>query len=117
MAIRNAPAIDWPQLQRVLIHPRVEELMSYCKAVCQVIDGSDAAIQFCRVILNRPRLEWNPAPLITGNDLARMGIPAGPAYRELLTAVRDAQLKGELPDQASALAFVQSQWKGGLSKS
>jgi len=114
--IRKGPTIDWPILQRVLIAPRIDELMGYCDAVAQVIDGSDDAIQFCRQTLARPQSQWNPAPLITGDDLKQLGIPAGVAYRDLLTAVRDAQLNGEIKRQDAALAFVEKLWKAGYAE-
>lgn len=108
--IRLAPTIDWPVLQRVLISARIDELMSYCAAVANVIDGTDDAIQFCRQTLARPQSQWNPAPLITGEDLKQLGIPAGAAYRELLIAVRDAQLNGEISVRPQAVRLAQSLW-------
>lgn len=114
--IRNATTIEWPVLQRVLIVPRIEELLSYCEAVAQVVDGTCHAIRFCRETIARPQEAWNPAPLITGDDLRHLGIPAGPAYRQLLNAVRDAQLNGELTNRESALTFAQARWKAGLAE-
>lgn len=114
--IRNATTIDWPILQRVLIDPRIEELLSYCEAVAQVLDDTDAAIQFCREVLARPQAEWNPSPLLTGNDLQRLGIPPGPAYRELLTAVRDAQLNSQITSQEAAIALARSLWNAGCGE-
>jgi hypothetical protein len=114
--IRNATTIEWPVLQRVLIVPRIEELLSYCEAVAQVVDGTCHAIRFCRETIARPQEAWNPAPLITGDDLRHLGIPAGPAYRQLLNAVRDAQLNGELTNREAALTFAQARWKAGLAE-
>ncbi|MEX0820446.1 MAG: CCA tRNA nucleotidyltransferase, partial [Pirellulaceae bacterium] len=109
--IRTAPTMDWPVLQRVLIVDRIDELISYCEAVASIVDGTGDAIQFCRQILAQPRAQWNPQPLITGDDLKRLGIPAGPVYRQLLTATRDAQLKGEISLRNDALALVEKLWK------
>ena len=114
--IRNAPVVDWPVLQRVLIVARIDELLTYCEAVARVIDGADGAIQYCRRTLARPQSEWNPAPLITGADLKRLGIPAGHVYRELLTFVRDAQLNGEISGQDAALALAEKLWKAGFAE-
>ncbi|MDA1052121.1 MAG: CCA tRNA nucleotidyltransferase [Planctomycetota bacterium] len=113
--IRGAPTIDWPALQRVLIVARIDELMSYFEAVAQVIDGTNEAIQYCRQTLARPQAEWNPVPLITGDDLKQLGIPAGVAYRRLLIAVRDAQLNDEITNQEAALVFVEKLWKAEFS--
>jgi len=105
--IRTASLQPWPQLQRILIAPRSDELLGYCQAVAQVLDGNTAEIDFCRAKLALPTEQLNPPPLITGDDLKRLGLPPGPAYRELLDAVRDAQLDQRLATRADALAFIQ----------
>jgi tRNA nucleotidyltransferase/poly(A) polymerase len=105
--IRTASRQPWPKLQRVLIAPRVEELLGYCSAVTQVLDGSTAEIDFCRAKLALPVVELNPPPLITGDDLKQLGMPPGPAYRLVLDAVRDAQLDRQIATRAAALALAQ----------
>jgi poly(A) polymerase len=90
--IRAASQQPWPRLQRVLVAPRVDELLAYCRSVASVLDGSTAETDFCRTKLALPASELNPMPLITGDDLKSLGIPPGPAYRHILEAVRDAQL-------------------------
>ena len=37
-----------------------------------------------------------PSPLVTGDDLIAAGHVPGPKFREILTAVEDAQLEGRL---------------------
>ncbi|MEO8495836.1 MAG: CCA tRNA nucleotidyltransferase, partial [Planctomycetota bacterium] len=111
--VRNAPTMAWPVLQRVLTAARIDELMTYCEAVAQIIDGTDDAIQLCRRTVARPQTQWNPAPLISGDDLKRLRIPAGAAYRELLTAVRDAQLNGAITEQDQALELAEKLWQAG----
>jgi poly(A) polymerase len=54
-----------------------------------------------------PPDQLNPLPLITGDDLKRLGLTPGPAYRDILDAVRDAQLDERLATRDDALAFVQ----------
>jgi len=103
--IRNARRQPWPKLQRVLIAPRVQELLSYCEAVAREFDGSAAEIEFCREKLALPASELNPPPLITGEDLKPLGIPPGPVYRTLLDAIRDAQLEGRIAAAEEALAL------------
>ncbi len=104
--IRSASRQPWPSLQRVLIAPRVEELLDYCAAVAAVLDSSTAEINFCRAKLALPQSELNPPPLITGDDLKRLGIAQGPAYRTLLDAVRDAQLLLQITSREEALDLV-----------
>ncbi len=104
--IRAARAQPWPKLQRILTAPRVDELLGYCEAIARVVDGSTTAIEFCREKLALPGDVLNPPPFITGEDLKKLGLPPGPAYRELLDAVRDAQLERQIHSRDEALALV-----------
>lgn len=47
-----------------------------------------------------------PAPLVTGDDLIKMGATPGPAFRELLDGVYDAQLAGVVHDREQALRWL-----------
>jgi poly(A) polymerase len=48
-----------------------------------------------------------PAPLVTGDDLAAAGYAPGPQFKEILTAIEDAQLEGNLHSKEQAMRFVQ----------
>jgi tRNA nucleotidyltransferase/poly(A) polymerase len=106
--IRQASAVAWPRLQRLLVAPRVGELLAYAHAVAEVLDGTVAEIEFCRQKLALPAGELNPPPLISGDDLKQLGIPPGPVYRVMLDAVRDAQLDQRIASRAEALTLAQS---------
>lgn len=103
---RNPP---WPVLQRVLIAPRIDELLGYCEAIARGAGVSPALqeIEFCRQKLALPPHQLNPPPLITGDDLKAAGIAPGPQYRALLDGARDAQLLGQIATRDEALALVQ----------
>jgi poly(A) polymerase len=47
-----------------------------------------------------------PVPLITGRDLIEAGYEPGPRFKEMLSAVEDAQLEGRLDSRAAALEYV-----------
>jgi poly(A) polymerase len=47
-----------------------------------------------------------PRPLVSGDDLLAMGYTPGPLFREILTAIEDAQLDGRLQAKEEALEFV-----------
>src|SRR5438067_7791209 len=104
--IRTARAQAWPRLQRILTAPHVDQLLGYCEAVARVVDGSTEEIHFCWDKLALPAEVLNPPPLITGDDLKQLGLPPGPAYRELLDAVRDAQLENQVSNRDQALRLV-----------
>lgn len=47
-----------------------------------------------------------PTPLLTGDDLKRLGFVPGPEFKTILEAVEEAQLNDELLSQRGAEAFV-----------
>jgi tRNA nucleotidyltransferase/poly(A) polymerase len=104
--IRQASRIAWPRLQRILVAPRCGELLTYSAAVAAVLDGGASEINFCRQKLALPPEELNPPPLITGDDLKRLGIPPGPRYRQVLDAVRDAQLERQIATRDEAITLA-----------
>ena len=54
--------------------------------------------------------ELRPSLLLTGEDLIRMGYDPGPVFREILTAVEDAQLSGEVASAEEARCLVLKRW-------
>ena len=57
-----------------------------------------------------PPETMRPAPLVTGDDLIAEGHIPGPKFREILSAVEDAQLEGRLPSRDAALEFVRREF-------
>lgn len=58
-------------------------------------------------ILSRGYRGSTPVPLVDGTDVMdALALPPGPVIRELLDAVRDAQLNGRIADKESALKFI-----------
>ncbi|GAC1545314.1 MAG: CCA tRNA nucleotidyltransferase [Herpetosiphon sp.] len=47
-------------------------------------------------------------PLLSGDDLRRLGVPPGPAYKRLLTDLRLAQLRGTVPDRNAAEQWIRT---------
>ena len=75
--IRQAEARPWPEIQRLLVAPRAEELVSYVDAVAAALGEGLSGVAFCRQKLALPAAALNPHPLITGEDLKRLGIALG----------------------------------------
>jgi poly(A) polymerase len=95
------------RLKRLLAKPLIGELMALVRAHAVATAGSLADVEFCEHSLSAtPIEEINPPPLITGDDLKRIGILPGPQFKELLDLVRDAQLDGLIstPNEALELA-------------
>jgi poly(A) polymerase len=55
-----------------------------------------------------PAEQIRPAPLITGRDLIASGFTPGPHFKELLTAVEDAQLEGAISTKEEAMGLIKS---------
>jgi poly(A) polymerase len=107
--ILDARQLPWSQLQRLLIAPHADDLLRYCEAVAVVRQTGERDVNYCYERLTLPLEQLNPAPLLTGNDLRHLGLPPGPRYRTLLTAIRDHQLDGRLTTSAEALDWVRQQ--------
>ncbi len=108
--VKQLPRIDvaeqlfWPQLQRILPHESAGELMALARAA---LGDKHAGLLGCQVLLALPSERLNPPPLLTGDDLVRHGYRPGPHFARLLTAIRDAQLEGQIRDQAEALQLAE----------
>ena len=59
-----------------------------------------------------PPEKMRPAPLVTGHDLIAAGHRPGPKFKEILSAVEDAQLEGRLGSREAALDFVRREFPG-----
>ena len=56
--------------------------------------------------------DWSRVkPLISGHDLQKMGIPRGPLYREIIDAMRDARLNGQVETKEDELVLAEKFWQ------
>jgi poly(A) polymerase len=102
-ALVGARSKRWSKLQPVLADPRAESLVALHEASSpQTAD--DAA--FCREKLSLPRELLDPPPLVTGDDLRKLGLRPGPKFKMILQAVRDAQLDGEIRTKEEAITLA-----------
>jgi poly(A) polymerase len=65
-----------------------------------------------RFIEETPPEQVRPARLLTGDDLKAMGFVPGPAFRDILEAVEDAQLDGKVSNRDEAIRMVSQQFPG-----
>jgi tRNA nucleotidyltransferase/poly(A) polymerase len=109
--LAGASAKPWSQIQPLLSSEDAGELVELhdVQAKFGLVDPSDVA--FCRQQLERPAVDLDPPPLVSGADLIAQGIPRGPVFAKLLQLTRDAQLDGVVGDRAAALEFVQNAWR------
>jgi tRNA nucleotidyltransferase/poly(A) polymerase len=105
-ALTAAREQPWPRVQRLLTEPGIEELLTLQEAVATAEERDRSDTEFCREVLARPRATWDPPPLVGGDDFKQAGIPPGSIYRQLLNAIRDAQLLGQITSSAEAIALA-----------
>jgi len=87
--------------------PRFDEHLELHRMDCQASHGDLTLYQFARdKIASMPPEVIRPAPLITGDDLIAAGHKPGPRFKEILSAVEDAQLEGRLTSKEQAMELV-----------
>ena len=95
-------------LLRLLREPHFLELLELHRADCLASHGNLDLYEFCQEQLAALKKEHlRPPRLISGRDLIALGLQPGPRFKEILTAVEDAQLEGQLDSYYAALRFVQ----------
>jgi tRNA nucleotidyltransferase/poly(A) polymerase len=108
-ALAGARGMRWSKLQPVLVHPWAESLVALHEASSATMNtwcpGPDEAA-YCRELLAQPRDKLDPTPLLTGDDLRKLGLPPGPKFKVILQAVRDAQLDGEIKTKEEAIRLA-----------
>ena len=57
-----------------------------------------------------PEEQVRPEPLITGRELIEAGYRPGPAFKEMLLAVEEAQLEGAIASADDAMALIRAQF-------
>jgi poly(A) polymerase len=94
--------------------PDFTEHLELHRIDCQASHGDLTSYQFTRekMALIPPEI-MRPAPLMTGDDLIAAGYTPGPRFKEILVAVEDAQLEGQLGTRAQAMEFVRERFPVG----
>ena len=98
-------------LKRFLRMPAFEEHLALHRADCLASHRNLSTYEFIQQKRSEiPVEKMRPAPLVTGDDLIAAGHVPGPRFREILSAVEDAQLEGRLPSRDAALDFVRREF-------
>jgi len=109
--LESARRLPWSKVQPVVAHPASRELLELGEAEVRAGLRHPDDTAWWRNQLALPAEVLNPPPLITGEDLKRLGLRPGPLFRPLLDRVRAAQLDGQVrtPDEALNLAQQHAQ--------
>jgi poly(A) polymerase len=94
-------------LKKFLRLPAFDEHLELHRIDCLSSHGQLYSYEYSREQLHSlPPEAIRPTPLITGQDLIEAGYEPGPSFKEILTAVEDAQLEGRLTSHDTAMQYV-----------
>ncbi|MCE5262961.1 MAG: HD domain-containing protein [Deltaproteobacteria bacterium] len=111
MIFMNVRRMRQNRLKRLLRTPHFDLHLELHRLDCLASHGLLDLYEFCKQKLAEyPEEELRPPRLLRGADLIDMGFTPGPLFKEILQAVEDAQLGGELVDAAGARDWVRKRW-------
>ncbi len=98
-------------MKKFLRLPAFDEHLELHRLDCLSSHGQLDAYDFSREQLrSMPPESIRPTPLITGQDLIEAGYEPGPRFKEVLSAVEDAQLEGRLASREAAMEYVRREF-------
>jgi poly(A) polymerase len=107
MRFGNVLRMKESTLKRFFRLPRFDEHLELHRLDCMSSHRDLELYNFAREKLSSlPAEQIRPQPLITGDDLIAAGYRPGPQFKELLTAVEDAQLDGTISTREEAMELV-----------
>ncbi len=107
----QAPEMRLATLKRMLAEEGFDELLRLARLDALASSCDLRFVMFCE--RRRTELaaeELRPPRLLGGDDLIALGHPAGPRLGEILRAVEEAQLEGEIGSRADAERFVRERF-------
>jgi poly(A) polymerase len=94
-------------LKKFLRLPAFDEHLELHRIDCLSSHGNLDSYEYTREQLRSMAPEAiRPTPLITGRDLIEAGYEPGPRFKEILTAIEDAQLEGRLASHDAAMEYA-----------
>jgi len=95
------------KLKETLANDAILELLALHRADALASGRSTDQVEYCEQLLKQWTVaDLDPPPLLTGEDLIRLGLEPGPQFKRLLDAVREAQLEGTVKTRDQALELV-----------
>ena len=94
-------------LKKFLRLPIFDEHLELHRIDCLSSHGQLDSYEYAQKQLQSiPPEAIRPTPLITGQDLIEAGYEPGPRFKEILSAVEDAQLEGQIASREAAMEYV-----------
>ena len=112
MRFKDVAKMKPATLKRFVRLPRFEEHLDLHRLDCLSSNRNLASYEFVKEFVRRtPADVVRPSRLLDGNDVMRMGFPAGPIIGRILAQVEEAQLNGELENLEEAKSFVENHFR------
>jgi tRNA nucleotidyltransferase/poly(A) polymerase len=107
MRFKDVDHMKSSTLKRFVRLPLFEEHMELHRLDCLSSNRNlESYEQVQRFLAETPAEQVRPQRVLSGNDLSQMGYSPGPLFREILRAVEDAQLEGQVTSKEEAEEFV-----------
>jgi poly(A) polymerase len=111
MRFKDVGRMKKATLKRFVRLPRFEEHMELHRLDCLSSHRNLDSYTFVgRFLAETPPDQVHPQRVLSGNDLSEMGYIPGPRFSEILRAVEDAQLEGQITSKKEAQALVSSRF-------
>jgi poly(A) polymerase len=107
----QAPQMRLATLKRMLAEPGFDELLALARLDAMASSGDLQYVEFCERKRAELRETVKPPRLLGGEDLLALGYPRGPVIGQILHAVEDAQLDGQIQSRDEALALVRDRFR------
>ncbi|XZE18440.1 CCA tRNA nucleotidyltransferase [Pirellulaceae bacterium SH449] len=106
--IVGADQYPWSVVQPWLVSSHTEVAVALAEAWVVHDRLSTLGLERCLAALKLPREELDPPPLLTGNDLQKLGLSPGPAFARILKLLRAKQLDLEIVNSDDAKRWIQT---------
>jgi len=83
-----------------------ELLMRFHRLDAVSYDGNQAGLEFVEALYPEMKKRFHQKPLITGEDLVKLGMSPGRKFTEILRTLEDLTLEGQLTTSGEALDYV-----------
>lgn len=111
LRVRTLPSMRPAKAKRFLARPDIADHLELHRVDCLASHGDLSLWRWAQQALARlSEEERRPPRLLSGHDLIALGYPTGPRFRQILEAVRDAQLEGTVRTREEALALVEQRF-------
>lgn len=105
--VENVGAMPGSLFERLFLGPKGDDLLALMALTGSAPEQKIAAVKE-RTAAIREQFGDEIPELVSGDDLIKAGMKPGPAFREVMTKIRDAQFAGEITSKQEALEYLKT---------